>query len=306
MEEKLLILVEQQPRDVDDLLKTMEKQRDAQRMHGIMSLIFGIIVIVALIIKFKKTDKKTGVKGSGSLKFLKGWLYYIIAASLALTFLYDIGSDWKVQVLIFAIPIGAMLSCEAYGFIDVIGKFFMGAFLGGSLLLVLQVLRLFGVTDMTLVIRIVSTLLNIWAFIVVKDDSFYMWRNDEELQREIAYKEAHKNDNDNIDLFDDDVEVKTNFLGEKEYYKKGKKIATEKKDFFGNSGIYNNKGEKFLTKEKSLLGKTNYKDKNGNTKYREDVDIFGDRTIEDKNYKKVAKTDSLLDYIRGSRKYKKK
>ena len=79
MEEKLLILVEQQPRDVDDLLKTMEKQRDAQRMHGIMSLIFGIIVIVALIIKFKKTDKKTGVKGSGSLKFLIGKYKYLFS-----------------------------------------------------------------------------------------------------------------------------------------------------------------------------------------------------------------------------------
>ncbi|MBQ8132567.1 MAG: hypothetical protein IJ193_08760 [Bacilli bacterium] len=305
MEERFLIL-EEQPSSVDDLLKTMEKQRQAERMHSIMSIIFGIIVIIALIIKFRKTDKKTGIKGSGSLKFLKGWLYYVIAASLALTFLYDIGADWHVQLIILTIPIGAMLSCEAYGFIEVIEKFIVGAFLGGCLLLLLQVLRLFGVTDMVLVIRIVSTLLNIWAFIVVKDDSFYMWKNDAAVQSEIEYNLAHQKEEENTDLFDGDVEVKKDWLGEKGYYKNGKKIATEKKDLLGNTYIENNKHEKILTKEKNFWGDDNYKDKNGKIKYKEDTDIFGDHTIRDSQGKKISKSDSFLDSLRGSRKYKKK
>ncbi len=293
--------------DPTDIISQMEHQKSALALENYLSFLFTIVVVVLLVIKFKRTDKKTGIKGSGSLKFLKSLFYYFLAVTIIVPFLHNIGSSWQIQIFVLAIPIGVMLSCDSYGFIDVITKMVGGALFGAFLLLCLQLFRLFGVTDMTIVVRIVSGLLCVCAFFAIRGSDFYRWKNDQQIQRELIYDLQYRAEKEKqqAGLFDKDVTVETDFFGNKKFKRGNEVIATSKIGLFGDEQIYNSKGEKWYTVDYDLLGNKKYKDNNG-TAYREEVGITGDHYVTDKNYKRVSKTDSLLDSIRGKRSYKKK
>lgn len=292
------------------------------KMYYTYSIIFTILFIVGFIILIKRKDKKAGVKGAGIASFMTKLTIFQLISLIGTTWFGNMDMNVGVEIMLLGFPIGLMFFCDTDDLGEGISAFFGGMLCGVVLLIALQILRLFHITNIALVVKVISTLLALFTITVIYRIRFSGW-----LQRGGSRVSSYRpsssssyngsssytpssssSSSSGFDLFNGkDFEIRKNYLtGNNEYYRDGKKIATARENIWGEQEIYDNNGNKQLVKKQSLFGdEAIYEDKYGNTKYRQKGDFLTDGSyIEDDKYNKVASHDPWDDLFSFNDHYK--
>ncbi len=281
------------------------------------------IFLIILYKKWRKKDKKEGTKGAGIASFLTSITKIFLVVWIAIIWIIKLDIDLPTQILLLGVPFSLIYLAESTGIWDGIKSYFQGLFIGGVLLIVLQLLRILTLSTTTIffIEKIISTISAIIALKYVGISRYREWYRKRPSTSSIkvkssstgtykssypiysanpsstynsGYNSYHSSSSTNLDLFGCDTRVEYNSLtGKNEYYQNGKLIARgEKSPFSGNENIYDTNGNKILTKEQGFFDDYVYKDKYGNTKYKESTDFLFGSSVYDNNYHKVAQSDN--------------